>query len=417
MKRDLRNDEARYNIWLKEVKNIGILNLSQKNSDFIIQHIEDMEAGRNINRRSKTGRRGYNTLNTRKSWLITIFKNLEKKGIKDITKITEKQIHDFFDDVKKGIIKKQNGGIYGKSVRDQIKAFRALWNWYMKAQRKLYNETNGKKGKLIIDITEELSADKNGDDFVYFTLEQLKKMMPYFSKEEQVRLLFMFDTIIRSPTELMNVKVSDIHDDFEQLTIRDEVAKTYGRTIKVLLCSEELKKYVERDELKQDDYLFNFVPSNFNKKLKQVAKKILGTGMSKGGESYHKISLYDFRHSGACHWRLGAYKTKIDALMYRGGWSNLSTLNYYTKKIGMRDSIEKSDLLIDVDRTELEKLKEKNSALLKRVYQLGQDIKKLAAKRVKSDEILNALTKDPKGLKLLAIALGRFGLVDRLMKI
>ena len=120
----------------------------------------------------------------------------------------------------------------------------------MKAQRKLYNETNGKKGKLIIDITEELSADKNGDDFVYFTLEQLKKMMPYFSKEEQVRLLFMFDTIIRSPTELMNFKVSDIHDDFEQLTIRDEVAKTYGRTIKLLLCSEELKKYVERNELK-----------------------------------------------------------------------------------------------------------------------------------------------------------------------
>jgi integrase len=417
MKRDLRNDEARYNIWLKEVQKIGILNLTKQNSDLIIQHIEDMEAGRNINRRSKTGRRGYNTLNTRKSWLITIFKNLEKRGIKDITKITEKQIHDFFDAVKKGIIKKQNGGIYGKSVRDQIKAFRALWNWYMKAQRKLYNETNGKKGKLIIDITEELSADKNGDDFVYFTLEQLKQMMPYFSKEEQVRLLFMFDTIIRSPTELMNVKVSDIHDDFEQLTIRDEVAKTYGRTIKLLLCSEELKKYVERNELKQDDYLFNFIPSNFNKKLKQVSEKILGTGMSKGGESYHKISLYDFRHSGACHWRLGAYKTKIDALMYRGGWSNLSTLNYYTKKIGMRDSIEKSDLLIDVDRTELEKLKEKNSALLKRVYGLGQDIQKLAAKRVKSDEILNALTKDPKGLKLLAIALGRLGLVDRLMKI
>jgi hypothetical protein len=54
---------------------------------------------------------------------------------------------------------------------------------------------------------------------------------------------------------------------------------------------------------------------------------------------------------------------------------------------------------------------------LKRVYGLGQDIKKLVAKKVKSDEILNALTKDPKGLKLLAIALGRLGLVDRLMKI
>ena len=417
MKRDIRNDQARYNAWIEEVKETGIPNLTKENSDLIIQHIEDMEAGRNVNRKSKAGRRGYNTLNTRRSWLIVIFKNLEKRGIKDITEITEKQIHDFFDDVKKGIVKTQKGKTYGKSVRDQIKAFRALWNWYMKTQRKLHNETNGEKGKLVIDITEELSAEKNGDDFVYFTLEQLKEMMPYFSEDEQVRLLFMFDTIIRSPTELMNVKVSDIHDNFEQLTIRDEVAKTYGRTIKLLLCSDELKKYVKKNELKQNDYLFNFSPSNFNKKLKQVAKVVLGTGISKGGESYHKISLYDFRHSGACHWRLGAYKTKIDALMYRGGWSNLSTLNYYTKKIGMRDSIEKTDLLIDVDRTELEKLKEKNSALLKRVYELGQGVKKLTAKRVKSDEILNALTKDPESLKLLATALGKLGLVDRLMKI
>jgi integrase len=342
---------------------------------------------------------------------------LEKRGIKDITKITEIQIHEFFDDVKKGVVKKRNGGVYGKSVRDQIKAFRALWNWHMKTQRKLYNETNGKKGKLAIDITEELSADKNGDNFVYFTLVQLKNMMPYFSKEEQVRLLFMFDTIIRSPTELMNVKVSDIHDDYEQLTIRDEISKTYERTIKLLLCSEELRKYVKGNALKQDEYLFNFNPSNFNKKLKQVAKNVLGTGISKGGERCDKISLYDFRHSGACHWRLGAYKTKIDALMYRGGWSNLSTLNYYTKKIGMRDSIEKSDLLIDVDRTELEKLKEKNSALLEGYNKLNEDIKKLATKRVKSDEILNALTKDPESLKLIARALGRLGLVNRLMKI
>ena len=417
MKRDIRNDQARYNAWIEEVKETGIPNLTKENSDLIIQHIEDMEAGRNVNRKSKAGRRGYNTLNTRRSWLIVIFKNLEKRGIKDITEITEKQIHDFFDDVKKGIVKTQKGKTYGKSVRDQIKAFRALWNWYMKTQRKLHNETNGEKGKLVIDITEELSAEKNGDDFVYFTLEQLKEMMPYFSEDEQVRLLFMFDTIIRSPTELMNVKVSDIHDNFEQLTIRDEVAKTYGRTIKLLLCSDELKKYVKKNELKQNDYLFNFSPSNFNKKLKQIAKVVLGTGISKGGENYDKISLYDFRHSGACHWRLGAYRTKIDALMYRGGWSNLSTLNYYTKKIGMRDSIEKTDLLIDVDRTELEKLKEKNSSSLKRIHKLGRDIKKLSTKRVKSDEILNALTKDPDSLKLLATALGKLGLVDRLMKI
>jgi hypothetical protein len=114
---------------------------------------------------------------------------------------------------------------------------------------------------------------------------------------------------------------------------------------------------------------------------------------------------------------LGAYKTKIDALMYRGGWSNLSTLNYYTKKIGMRDSIEKSDLLIDVDRTALEKLKEENSALLTKVFDLSQGVKKLAAKRIKSDEILDALTKDPESLRMIAQSLSKLGLVDKLMKV
>ncbi len=110
MKRDLRNDEARYNNWLKEAKKIGILDLTKKNSDLIIQHIEDMEAGRNINRRSKAGRRGYNTLNTRKSWLITIFKNLEKRGIKEITEIKKNKYMVFLMMLKKDLLKNKMEG-------------------------------------------------------------------------------------------------------------------------------------------------------------------------------------------------------------------------------------------------------------------------------------------------------------------
>ncbi len=403
MKRDIHNSQQRFENWFERVNEYGIDGLNKSNSDWIVKHITDMRDGRNV-AKGKKGKREYSTLNPRIVRLTSLFRLFETKGIKDTAQITEDQLHKCFNEITTG-------------KADKIKDFKAWYHWLMRVNRKLYHQSNGKKGTILIDITEELVSERKENSFVYFTLEQLKKMMPYFSKEEQVRVLFMFDTIIRSPTELMNVKVSDIHDNFEQLTIRDEVAKTYGRTIKLLLCSEELKKYVQRNQLKSDDYLFNFDPSNFNKKLKQVAKKVLGTGMSKGGESYDKISLYDFRHSGACHWRLGAYKTKIDALMYRGSWANLEMLNYYTKKIGMRDSIEKSDLLIDVDKTELEKLKEKNSALLAKYDKLNNNIHKLATKRVKSDEILNALTKDPKSLKLLATALGKLGLVDKLMKI
>ena len=49
----------------------------------------------------------------RQSRWITI--DLEKRGIKDITEITEKQIPDFFDDVKKGIVKTQKGKTIDKA--------------------------------------------------------------------------------------------------------------------------------------------------------------------------------------------------------------------------------------------------------------------------------------------------------------
>jgi hypothetical protein len=121
-----------------------------------------------------------------------------------------------------------------------------------------------------------------------------------------------------------------------------------------LLCKDALFSYVNEKKLQPTDFLFTFSYRNFTKKLKKVARQVFGEVMTKGGYAFSELSMYDFRHSGACHWRLGAYRSKIDALMYRGGWSNLEMLNYYTKRLGMKDSIEKEDLLIGVDKTHLE---------------------------------------------------------------
>ena len=51
-------------------------------------------------------------------------------------------------------------------------------------------------------------------------------------------MMFLFDSGIRSPTELMNVKVSDLFNDFKELNIREEISKTFGRRIKLMICSE-----------------------------------------------------------------------------------------------------------------------------------------------------------------------------------
>ena len=273
-------------------------------------------------------------------------RTLQKRGITDLGKSKSDDVLSVFNDMRNGKLRRRDGTIY-KSVTDYVKAFASFWHWFQKVSRK--------EGKELSDITEEFDTRRAENNFVYFTFEELQELMPYFSQQEQLRMLFMFDTIIRSPSELMNLKVSDLTDDCKEMSIRDETSKTYGRRIKILLCSEELKRYIEGNNLRQDEFLFSFPHQLFNRKLREAAAKVFGHKITKGGKKYSELTMYDFRHSGTCYWRLGAYKQKIDALMYRGGWNDLTMLNYYTKKLGMKDSIEKEDMLVNADKTEMEK--------------------------------------------------------------
>ena len=396
MVRDINNDEGRYKKWRASVEKKGIEDLSKQNSNLIIQYLDDMKEGKNIARGSKKGARSYARLNVCKTRVSLLAEFLEERGVKDVSKVTEDQITELINDLNEGVIKRKDGQPYERVV-DFIKNFKAFYHWHMKVKRKLYVASDGKEGAMIPDITEDLDTSSKENKFVYFTYEQLKRMMKFFNKDVQVRMLFMFDTIIRSPKELQNVKVSDLHSDYTELSIREETSKTYGRTIKLLLCSEGLKKYVERNKLKPEDYLFTFDSSKFNKKMKEVAVSLFkDENNTKGGKPFSSLSMYDYRHSGACYWRLGAYKSKIDALMYRGGWSDLTMLNYYTKKLGMKDSIEKEDLLINVDKTKVEELEEqirkekiRTERLEKEVSDTTQSIKELT----KTFELLNTKMK------------------------
>lgn len=339
---DPHNNKKKFEGWKTKVSK-GIPGINKTNSKLILKYLADMESGANVSRKSKKGARSFIRLNALRTRLIQLSKMLEARGINDLTQTESKDILSVYTDIINGNIKRIDGRVY-TCPQDFAKDFKSFWHWVIKTS----------KGK-IEDITQDLDTSKEENSFVYFTKEQMEKMLPYLKPDEQVRLLFIFDTLIRSPTELMNVKVSDCHNDFTELTIREETAKTFGRTIKLLLCKDALRDYVKSNNLRDNDFLFKFASSKFNKKIKKVAKQVLGNGMTKGGKPYSDMTAYDFRHSGACHWRLGAYRSKIDALMYRGGWSNLGTLNYYTKKLGMKDNIEKEDLLIGVDKTEFEK--------------------------------------------------------------
>ncbi len=364
MKKDINFHESCYKNWKDEVKELGIEGITKKNSDLLRDYIFDMEVGQNVARKSKKGARSYGRLNVSRRKLIQIFKMLEERGIKDICKVKEKQLHEFFNDLYTGKIRRVDGKKYEFAV-DFVRVFKSFYHWYMKVQRKLYVSSNEKKGAILIDICEDLDLQMPDTKFVYITKPQLEKMQKYFTEGEQLLNIFLFDTLIRFPTEALSLTAKDIYEKDGEIwvNIPSEISKTYGRTFNLLYCGDALMKYIKKKELKPDDYIFplknNYDVGHYNKKLKDVAVKVLGDKVShpKAKENYSKLSGYDFRHSGAIHLRILAQKTslELDSIRHRGGWVDFKMLNYYTQFIGLTGEIKKESLLVQEDKTKLEK--------------------------------------------------------------
>jgi len=245
--------------------------------------------------------------------------------------------------MRSGEIKKVRGGEY-RSVADSVKIFKAFWHWYMKVNRK--------QGVKILDITEDLDCSKSKPRWVYLDENQVKQMYENAKYNYKVLIMFLFDTGIRSPTELINVKVSDLLKDYKELDIRDEISKTFGRRIKLMLCSDLLKEYIKFKNLFEGDYIFNICPSVVNRYFKRLSKKLFGEGKSLAGEKYSYLTMYDFRHISCCYW-LPRYKSEA-ALKFRFGWKKSDKIHYYSEMLGMKDTISDEDILIDTTKTELE---------------------------------------------------------------
>ena len=356
MKIDVYGHEQRYKNWKKEVVKTGEAGLTQKNSDILIQYILDMEIGANVSKISKKGGRSYPRLNNLRQRLAQILRMLQDKGIDDITKRNkkfllqlQKKITGLFSDMKKGVIRTHKDHIY-KSANDYARIFKAFWHWYVKVNRK--------QGIFIPNISEDIDTSPGKTNFVWIKKTELDKFRSYFDEDEQTIVLFMFDSIIRAPTELLSLTVRNISQRGNEvwLSIPDEISKTYGRSFNLVYSGGALLDYIKRNNLKPEDHLFRFSPPMFNKKLQKIAKQIFGNRISEAGEYYKKITLYDFRHSGAIHFRQLFQKTgqSLDSLRHRGGWTDFRMINYYTKLLGLDGHIAKEKLLLEEDKTNLE---------------------------------------------------------------
>ncbi len=345
MKIDPYNHEKRYKKWKAQVKDSGIEGISKENSDLIIQYVTDMEHGLNVSLSSPKGSRGYPRLNTIKDKMIFYSKKFKDiYDLDDLSQIKEDQLLLFFSKMRKGEILKQDGGKY-KSVNYFVKTFKSFWHWWQRVNRR--------KGIEISDITLDLDSRGDKPKWVYLTEEQVRKLCLNARFNYRVLIMFLFDTGIRAPTELVNIKVSDLYEDCQELLIRDEVSKTFGRKIKLLLCPQYLKDYISEKGLSPDDYLFPIKPATVNLYLQRLAKKFLGDGESLAGEKYSKLTMYDFRHCSCCFW-LPRYKSE-SALKFRFGWKKSDKIHYYSELLGMRDTITQDDLILSEEKTELEK--------------------------------------------------------------
>jgi len=332
-KKDLFNHIKNFDRWVEQITPKYIEEgLTKENSKLFVDYFKWLGA---------TKSKGYAYRNLTK--IKSIFSGLQKKGIKDISKVTEKQVNDYFLDWCKT-----------HSV-DYVGRFLAFWNWWKKENRR--------EGKIVQDIVLDVKDFKNGNNkdsvFVWLTKEEFDKFRKYFDEDKQTILLFCFDTIIRAPTELASLKAENIFQKNGEVwvNIPTEISKTIGRKFNLVYSGEVVLKYIERHKRKPEDYLFDFSPTMLNQEMQKIAKQLFDNKKSEGGEFYKNITLYDLRHSGAVHFRQLFQKTgqSLDLLRERGGWSDFKMINYYTKRLGLDGHISKEKLLLEEDKTELEK--------------------------------------------------------------
>ena len=368
----------KYFRWKTKALKNGISGVTTADSQIIMQYLQDMEQGLNVASTNKKGGRSPIRLNTIALRLVYFARKFQEKFSVNLVNVEESQLFSLFADMRNGTIRKRNGSTY-RSVGDYVKEMKAFWHWWQKVNRR--------KGVEIKDITQDLDKSQDKPDWVYLTEDQIKELCNKAEYKYQVLIWFLFDSGIRSPTELVNVRVSDFHNDCKELHIREETSKTFGRRIKLMICSKLVKDYIKQRNLSPEAYVFDIDPSSVNRCLKRLAKKVLGDKISPAGQKYSELTMYDFRHNSCCYW-LPRYKSE-SALKYRFGWKKSEKIHYYSELLGMRDTISEDDMLVDITKTEIEHqlqkvMKEKElmqeqlTTLQDQVKVIGQLVNRLA---------------------------------------
>ena len=168
--------------------------------------------------------------------------------------------------------------------------------------------------------------------------KQINLILAKVDPRYKTLLAFLFDSGARV-TESFSLRRKDISQDEKGdvwVDIPDEVSKTFGRKIKLILCGKDLLACIKESGLKEDELIFSHSVPMVNRHLNEMGHELFGDGYSKAGERFANLTLYDFRHCSSCYW-LRRYKTSGN-LMYRFGWKSEKYIHYYSEFLGMKRS-------------------------------------------------------------------------------
>lgn len=340
MKRDPYKNKERWESWKQNNFKKTPTGIRASDWKILIEFLKDMELGLNTPKGNK-GKREAGTMLNLSSHIPFFLRNFNKPLIK----LTKQDLHNLEKNVEQGKILKRNGQKF-TAFGNYIKDFKAIWHWGIRT------------GKFKENITEDITSKTGKPSWVYLTEEQIKKFFNKLSFDYRVICFFLYDTGMRV-TEANSIQIKHFSDNFSKLTIPDEVAKTFGRTINLKLCTQLIQEYVKEHELKSDDYLFIKKPFSINKYLRYHCTKLFGgdkVSHPKAKGKYKEFTMYDIRHNSACFW-FNKYPTQ-KGLMYRFGWRKADKIEYYSEFLGVNDELTDSDMVVGEDKNKIQKLEE-----------------------------------------------------------
>jgi hypothetical protein len=346
--------------WLKkinydtnQVDYYSFKTFSEEGSYYLTRYLIDLWEGKNLAKGTKRGRRSFNHIFGCKTRISRVLTLLHERNQKKLFDLNEDDTLSLFNDMREGKILTQLGNRF-KSVGSYAKLFISFWHWLMRIKKK--------ENTPLLDIVGDIDTRESvKPQWNYLTLKQVEIMSEYASEfYYKVLIFFLFDSGIRAPKELMNVRIKDIipipNSNLLFLEIRDDTSKTFGRKIKLMICSDLIKKYIEMTKSKPDDFLFPRSYVSTTRSVQRMGYKAFQIGKIK--RAHRKvivtkgITMYDFRHCSVCHY-LPIYKSE-NQIKYRYGWKKTEMIHYYSEFLGMKDTIREEDMLVDTTKTELQ---------------------------------------------------------------